>query len=90
VKSLAAQIRTIALAHGAHWPFKESDTIIRRVYAGRHQRSAGAWSFYLAAKSTAHYPELGSSFRAKDMAKLGVDGTTLYTNHFGQQEILPK
>ena len=44
---------------------------LRRTYAGRHQRSAGAWSWYLVDKDDRALP-VGSAYRVSDCLRHGV------------------
>lgn len=79
--------------HRITWPLAASDTCVRRVYAGHHQRSAGAWSWQLYATPDAqargirHWFNVGSQFTVKDLLKAGPDGTDTYQNPHGDLEL---
>ena len=61
---------------------------IRRTRAGRHQRSAGAWSWWLDSSDIGNPP--GSAYPVSEVVSAAKDGrVVLYTNEFtGSTEIL--
>lgn len=93
---LIPKLLAILESHGwrapAHvWPDgPPADLEIRRIRAGRHQRSAGAWSWHLWSGSAPLPYDVGSQFAARECVRMGIDGTHLYTNPYKQTAILPK
>lgn len=68
------KIVAILEANGVTWPGGGSNARIERTHAGRHQRSAGAWSWFLVpvTRDGAIYPQVGSQWPAKTVA-LGAE-----------------
>lgn len=93
---LIPKLLAILEAHGwkapAHvWPNGPPDDLeIRRIRAGRHQRSAGAWSWFLWSPSAPLAFDVGSKWPATECVRMGVEGTQIYENPHGQVALLPK
>jgi len=65
------------------------DAFIRRTYAGRNQKSAGAFVWFLESRSNVIWPPMGSSWPVTDLlkcSKLIVEGEGGIT---ADREILP-
>jgi hypothetical protein len=88
-KQLRSKILALVRHHGIHWPVTESETSIRRIRAGHHQRSAGAWSWELYTKEHVRCGRVGSQFAATEIARLGPLRTEVYSNRFGDDDIIP-
>lgn len=77
---------------GYDLPGPDSAYRIRRVRAGHHQRSAGAWSWMLWWEGTGERPllsygDLGSRWAASVCAK---EECEVYRNGLGHNELIPK
>lgn len=92
--TLLGKILIIVKHHNLDWEWTLEQTEFRRTYAGRWQRAAGAWLWFLWLKDEFHTPgnqinQIGSIFKATEIASLHPDNTCVYINQFGHCEILP-
>jgi hypothetical protein len=70
--TLAERIVSGLAAQGIDWPGGPANAVIRRTRAGRHQRSAGAWSWFLWHVNDvegALFPSVGSQWPASRIAR---------------------
>lgn len=79
--------------HEIEWPLPVAQTRIDRIYAGHHQRSAGAWSWRLwfvtdVTKPTPQFPSVGSQWTVAEILKAGPAGTVKYISPIGHYEII--
>lgn len=94
--SIVPKILAILEAHGwkapAHvWPDgPPADLEIRRIRVGRGDRSAGAWSWFIWSDSHPLPNDVGSQWPATECVRMGVEGTRLYENPWGQTALTPK
>lgn len=89
-KTCAAILKKFREA-GYELPGPDSDYRIRRVRAGHHQRSAGAWSWMLWWEGTGERPllsygDLGSRWPASICIK---EETYVFRNGLGHNELIP-
>jgi hypothetical protein len=90
-KTCAAILKKFRAA-GYELPGPDSDYRIRRVHAGHHQRSAGAWSWMLWWEGTGERPllsygDLGSRWPASACMKEECD---VHRNGLGHNELVPR
>ena len=67
---------------------KPEGLTLRRTKAGRHQRSAGAWSWFFDAPNDPHVSEIGSQWSATEILK--AKHLSVSTNDVGQTSIWPE
>lgn len=71
------------------WPGGPQNAKIHRLYAGRHQRAAGAWVWDLkpvAARQLSLYPSVGSQWPATTIAR----GFEVLRDQWGDLSLFPK
>jgi len=81
-QKLAGIANEFGLIHKWHQPnFK-----IRRTYAGRHQKAAGGWVFYLVDDNGREI--FGSCDRASEFLKAYKENRLSYLNMYGSSELI--
>ncbi len=86
MKTIAYRIVEKLIEAGIEFPGGPENAEIRRTRAGRHQRSCGAWSFFLWCKDGSHlYPMIGSQYPASLIAK----GFTVYRSPWADINLDP-
>lgn len=86
LRRILALLGALGFQWGARGP--PSDVHIRRVRAGRHQRSAGAWSWSLAASGL--HVSVGSQHTVAECLAMGARGAELYQAQWGDVSICRK
>ena len=87
MKSLAYRIAELLEKRGYSWPGGPENAKIRRTYAGRHQRSDGAWSWYLDAVQGLAPMSIGSQWKATTVVN-PKNEVVVYITPWGELELI--